>query len=278
MPPHVSSYWREVSPASSWGCRPHAPVGIHRFSLAATKVPRSSLGAHPYPPLSPYGSRADDPVAYYAEGILHPAREVRLGFLLSLPEAADIGTMVCDATRDMERHNPQIADEWTKRFEAGLAGYGLLRKNLTDSAITPKALQFDVFRSHDRNDKAVARSLAERLWAAGLKVWFDGWVLKSGESIAAKTEEALEHSRVLAFGMSAKAFGSDWAQLACPAEASERRRKTVAFPFREPLNKDGRLTHLHLAAAAPKRPLPRLLYINWRPAKRERRKRTRDYE
>ncbi len=29
--------------------------------------------------------------------------------------------------------------------------------------------------------------------------------------------------------MSANAFGSDWAQLACPAEASERRRKAGTF-------------------------------------------------
>ena len=62
-------------------------------------------------------------------------------------------------------------------------------------------------------DKAVVRPLAERLRQDGLKVWFDEWVLQPGDSIPAKIEEGLEHSRVLVLCMSAQAFGSDWAQL-----------------------------------------------------------------
>ena len=79
---------------------------------------------------------------------------------------------------------------------------------------------FDLFLSHSFKDKAVVRPLAERLRKDGLKVWFDEWVLKAGDSIPAKIEEGLEHSRVLVLCMSANAFGSDWAQLACPATAS----------------------------------------------------------
>ena len=98
----------------------------------------------------------------------------------------------------------------------------------------PSEFQFDVFLSHSAKDKAVVRPLAERLRKDGLKVWFDEWVLKPGDSIPAKIdppslrsysviEEGLEHSRVLAcpaiassrrrmLCMSANAFGSDWAQ------------------------------------------------------------------
>lgn len=86
---------------------------------------------------------------------------------------------------------------------------------------------YDVFLSHSAKDKAVVRisslsaSNGERagvrcrslLRADGLKVWFDEWVLKPGDSIPAKIEEGLEHSRVLVLCMSAQAFGSDWAQL-----------------------------------------------------------------
>ena len=78
---------------------------------------------------------------------------------------------------------------------------------------------FDVFLSHSAKDKAVVRPLAERLRADGVKVWFNEWVLKPGDSIespqskTAKIEEGLERSRVLVLGMSANAFGSDWAQL-----------------------------------------------------------------
>lgn len=45
------------------------------------------------------------------------------------------------------------------------------------------------------------------------------------DSIPAKIEEGLEHSRVLVLCMSANAFGSDWAQL-----------ESGTFRFRDPLN------------------------------------------
>ena len=63
--------------------------------------------------------------------------------------------------------------------------------------------KFDVFLSHSAKDKAVVRPMAERLRADGLKVWFDEWEIKPGDSIPAKIEEGLEHSRVLVLCMSA---------------------------------------------------------------------------
>jgi hypothetical protein len=86
---------------------------------------------------------------------------------------------------------------------------------------------YDVFLSHSAKDKAVVRPLAERLRADGLKVWFDEWLLKPGDSIPAKIEEGLEHSRVLVLCMSAQAFGSDCAQL-----------EAGTYRVREPLNRE----------------------------------------
>lgn len=77
----------------------------------------------------------------------------------------------------------------------------------------PGDFPYDVFLSHSAQDKAVARALAERLRADGLKVWFDEWALQPGDHILAKIEEGLEHSRVLVLCISAHALGSDWAQL-----------------------------------------------------------------
>src|SRR5438128_10073834 len=71
----------------------------------------------------------------------------------------------------------------------------------------------DVFLSHSSKDATVVRAVGERLRAAGLRVWLDGWEIRPGDSIPAKIEDGLEHSRVLVFCMSAHAFGSDWAQL-----------------------------------------------------------------
>jgi hypothetical protein len=97
----------------------------------------------------------------------------------------------------------------------------------------PDNFAFDVFLSHSSKDKAVVRPLAERLRKDGVKVWFDEWEIMPGDSIPAKIEEGLEHSRVLVLCMSANAFGSDWAQL-----------ESGTFRFRDPLNKERRFTFL----------------------------------
>ncbi|MEZ5387332.1 MAG: toll/interleukin-1 receptor domain-containing protein [Prosthecobacter sp.] len=99
----------------------------------------------------------------------------------------------------------------------------------------PDDFQFDVFLSHSSEDKTIVRDIAERLTKDGVKVWFDEWVLKPGDSIPAKIEEGLERSRVLVLCMSANAFGSDWAQL-----------ESGTFRFRDPLNKKRRLLPLRL--------------------------------
>ena len=51
---------------------------------------------------------------------------------------------------------------------------------------TNQEFPYDVFLSHSAKAKAVVRPLAERLRQDGLKVWFDEWVLKPGDSIPAK--------------------------------------------------------------------------------------------
>ena len=43
-----------------------------------------------------------------------------------------------------------------------------------------------MFLSHCTKDKAVVRPLAERSRQDGLKVWFDEWMPKPGESIPAR--------------------------------------------------------------------------------------------
>ena len=138
----------------------------------------------------------------------------------------------------------------------------------------PNEFPYDVFPSYSSKDKAVVRPLAERLRKDGLKVWFDEWVLKPGDQTskpgssrresaqtsvrpdqrmsgltsAATREEriadGLEHSKFgirnsdFGFaqpGMSANAFGSDWAQL-----------EAGTFRFRNPLNQERRFIPLRL--------------------------------
>jgi small GTP-binding protein len=118
--------------------------------------------------------------------------------------------------------------------------------------------KYDVFLSHSAQDKAVVRPIAERLRADGLRVWFDEWEIRAGDSIPAKIEEGLEQSRVLVLCMSAQAFGSDWARL-----------ESYTFRFRDPLNKERRFIPLRLDAAPLKGSLAQFSYINWLPEGRE---------
>lgn len=118
--------------------------------------------------------------------------------------------------------------------------------------------QFDVFLSHSTRDKEIVRPLPERLRKDGLRVWFDEWEIRPGDSIPSKIESGLEHSRVLVLCMSAQAFGSDWAQL-----------ESGTFRFRDPLNKDRRFIPLRLDDAPIKGSLAQFLYVNWLSAGRE---------
>ena len=113
----------------------------------------------------------------------------------------------------------------------------------------PGEFTYDVFLSHSAKDKrskpptlmhdtggnAVVRDVAERLRKDGLRVWFDEWEIRPGDSIPSKIEDGLERYRVLVLCMSANAFGSDWAQL-----------ESGTFRFRDALNKERRFLPLRL--------------------------------
>jgi small GTP-binding protein len=122
----------------------------------------------------------------------------------------------------------------------------------------PDVFHYDVFLSYSSKDKAVVRDLAERLRKDGVKVWFDEWEIKPGDSIPSKIEEGLECSRVLVLCMSANALGPDWAQL-----------ESNTYRFRDPLNKGRCFLALCLDGAPIKSTLTQSVCINWHPACRE---------
>jgi hypothetical protein len=117
---------------------------------------------------------------------------------------------------------------------------------------------FDVFLSHSAKDKAVVRDVAARLQRDGVRVWLDEEQIKPGDSIPAKIEDGLEHSRVLAcpavaagrrrmLCMSANAFGSDWALLLTHPQPSTLNSQ----PACAPLNKERRFIPLRLIYQCP---------------------------
>ena len=124
--------------------------------------------------------------------------------------------------------------------------------------MSEQVFPYDVFLSHSAQDKAVVRPLAERLRKDGLKLWFDEWVLKPGDSIPAKIEAGLEHSRVLVLCMSAQAFRSDWAQLLTHPQPSTLNPQ----PTRAPLNQERRLIPLRLDDAPSRASLAQFVCLN----------------
>ena len=99
-----------------------------------------------------------------------------------------------------------------------------------------QSFPYDVFLSHNQADKPRVRQLAERLRAAGLRVWFDEWIIQPGDDIYLAIERGLEAARTLVLCLSPAALGSDWVGL---------ERSTVLF--RDPANAGRRFIPLLLA-------------------------------
>jgi hypothetical protein len=113
--------------------------------------------------------------------------------------------------------------------------------------------QFDVFLSYKSDDRERVRRLAERLRGAGLRVWFDQWVIKAGDDIYLSIERGLASARTLVLCMSPAAFGSDWVSL---------ERSTVLF--RDPGNDTRRFIPLLLADCTVPDTLRRYKYVDYR--------------
>ena len=104
----------------------------------------------------------------------------------------------------------------------------------------------------------MVRELAARLRDDGLRVWFDEWEIRLGDSIPKKLDDALEQSRVLVLCMSEHAFASEWATL-----------ESQTFRFRDPHNKHRRFIPVRLDDAPLPSALAQFFYADWRGTSRD---------
>jgi hypothetical protein len=74
----------------------------------------------------------------------------------------------------------------------------------------PNEFSYDVFLSYNQSEKLRVRKLSERLKAAGMRVWFDEWVIKPGDNIYLAIEDGLQKSRTQVLCLSPAAVGSAW--------------------------------------------------------------------
>jgi WD40 repeat protein len=111
----------------------------------------------------------------------------------------------------------------------------------------------DVFLSHNSADKDQVRIIANRLKAAGLKVWFDEWNIQFGDDIFIAIENGLQESRTLILFLSDAALGSDWVTL----------ERSSAL-FRDPINKERRFIPVLLSDCSLPDTLRRYKYLDLR--------------
>jgi type I restriction enzyme M protein len=107
-----------------------------RFAAQRAKLDKGGVSSR-------RGSRVDESAAYHADNVLYLAPEARFDFLLTLPEAADIGAKVNAAMREVEKHNPQLAGVLPKTFN--LFTSTLLKDLLKKISEIPATLDFDAF-------------------------------------------------------------------------------------------------------------------------------------
>jgi type I restriction enzyme M protein len=89
------------------------------------------------------GSRIDDPGAYHANGVLYLSPEARFDYLLTLPEAANIGAKVNAAMREIEKHNPQLGGVLPKTYNIFTGT--LLKELLKKMSEIPATVDYDAF-------------------------------------------------------------------------------------------------------------------------------------
>ena len=95
------------------------------------------------------------------------------------------------------------------RLQAALEEHGAKAGGL--KAVRMPMIEYDVFISHASEDKdALVRPLAQALFAHGLKVWYDEFTLKLGDSLRESIDRGLATSRYGLVVLSHHFFSKDW--------------------------------------------------------------------
>jgi hypothetical protein len=95
--------------------------------------------------------------------------------------------------------------------EAPLSSIPRLVREIPPAVVAAGAEIYDVFISHASEDKeAIVRSLADALTAQGLKVWYDDFTLRIGDSLRQKIDRGLATSRVGLVVLSPSFIAKGW--------------------------------------------------------------------
>jgi type I restriction enzyme M protein len=107
-----------------------------RFTAQRTKLEKAGASAR-------RGSRVDEPAAYHADGVLYLPADARFAYLLSRPEAENIGGKINEAMREIEKYNSQLAGVLPKTYN--LFTSTLLKELLKKVSEIPASADYDAF-------------------------------------------------------------------------------------------------------------------------------------
>lgn len=90
-----------------------------------------------------------------------------------------------------------------------------------------------LFLSHSSIDKPFVEKLAKDIQRVGVRVWFDKWEIKVGESLTWKIEEGLQANDYLGIVLSPEALNSEWvkSELSAAWCRQMNTRKIIVLPI-----------------------------------------------
>ncbi|MCK4364919.1 MAG: TIR domain-containing protein [Thermoplasmatales archaeon] len=83
---------------------------------------------------------------------------------------------------------------------------------MADRKEPKRSQQHQIFLSYASDDKDIARKIADKLIKSGVRVWFDMYELKTGDSLAAAIRNAISASDYLVVLLSPNSVNSVWVQ------------------------------------------------------------------
>ena len=118
--------------------------------------------------------------------------------------------IVLDSTQEYASAGDRLLSQ-AKSFEAGSALSMAAQDSLHGEVSTPQ--EWDIFICHAGEDKdGFVRPLAEGLRRSGLRVWYDEFTLKVGDSLRRAIDRGLQYSRFGVVVLSPPFFAKEWPQ------------------------------------------------------------------
>lgn len=128
-----------------------------------------------------------------------------------------------DLAKDEEKERKKIVDAEKKQQQAQLEFQRKLKREIESTSKLSEILErksesvltadYDIFISHSSEDKDdFVRPLAEALSSKGIKVWYDEFTLKVGDSLRQRIDQGLIKSKYGTVVLSSSFFAKNWTQ------------------------------------------------------------------